>query len=192
VDRRLVQSFSFLGSFLCWHFRRRTHLEGLTAFVDGQGESGDGESGDRRDVPQFLAARVPSLRPDTSGPLDSRGWLSPQGHLGPPRESRFLHCAVAFAPAPVGMTRTFAAGGSSRPPNLIQHALAQDAVGAGLVSLAGLLQPGDYVGIEAHGDGLFHGTIEPSPHGILPRGGREFREPSRAHPANIAHGGQPV
>jgi hypothetical protein len=29
-----------------------------------------------------------------------------------------------------------------RPPNLIQHALSQNAVGTGLVALAGLLQPG--------------------------------------------------
>jgi len=36
VDRRLVQSFSFLGSVWCWHFRRLAHLEGLNTFVDRQ------------------------------------------------------------------------------------------------------------------------------------------------------------
>lgn len=36
MDRRLVPRFYFSGSFLCRHFRRRAHLEGLTAFVDGQ------------------------------------------------------------------------------------------------------------------------------------------------------------
>ena len=35
-DRRLVQSFSFLGSFWCCRFRRQARLEGLAAFVDGQ------------------------------------------------------------------------------------------------------------------------------------------------------------
>ncbi len=41
---------------------------------------------------------------------------------------------------------------ASRPPNLIQHALPQDAVRAGLVALARLLQPGDDVGVETHGE----------------------------------------
>ncbi len=36
VDRRMVQSFSWLGSFLSWHFQRHAHLEGLMALVDGQ------------------------------------------------------------------------------------------------------------------------------------------------------------
>jgi hypothetical protein len=36
VDRRLLQSFSFSGSFLCWHLRSCAHLEGLPTFVDGQ------------------------------------------------------------------------------------------------------------------------------------------------------------
>ena len=55
---------------------------------------------------------------------------------------------------------------ASRPPDFIQHALPQDAVRAGLVSLARLLQPGDNVGIEAHGNGLLYRTIEPAPHRV--------------------------
>ncbi len=36
MDRRCVQSFSFLGSLLYGHSQRGAHLECLAAFVDGQ------------------------------------------------------------------------------------------------------------------------------------------------------------
>jgi hypothetical protein len=36
VNRRFLQDFSFLGSFLCGHLRRSAHLERLSAFVNGQ------------------------------------------------------------------------------------------------------------------------------------------------------------
>jgi hypothetical protein len=52
--------------------------------------------------------------------------------------------------------------------------LSQDAVGAGLISFAALLQPGDYIGVEAHGNGLLEGTIEPASNRIFPGAGRKL------------------
>ena len=47
------------------------------------------------------------------------------------------------------LSRSLRKGTTSRKPTPIQHALSQDAVGAGPVSFAGFLQPGDFVGVEA-------------------------------------------
>jgi hypothetical protein len=57
---------------------------------------------------------------------------------------------------------------------LTQHALAKDIVGAGLVALAGLFEPRYYVGVQAHGDGLFYGAIELAANRIFPCAKREF------------------
>ena len=45
-------------------------------------------------------------------------------------------------------------------PGFVEHALAQNAVGAGLVSLAALLEPSHDLGVEAHGDGFLPRTAK--------------------------------
>jgi hypothetical protein len=51
----------------------------------------------------------------------------------------------------------------SAPFDIVQHCLPQDAIHACLIPFAALLQPGNHIGVQPHGDGLLHGTIEPSP-----------------------------
>ena len=60
--------------------------------------------------------------------------------------------ALALLAGNSGQTRKFGRDGTFpillRPPQFCQHALAQDAVGARLVSLAFFLQPRDHVRIQ--------------------------------------------
>jgi hypothetical protein len=55
-----------------------------------------------------------------------------------------------------------------------QHALTKNVVGASLVAFAGLFKPGDYIGVEAHGDCLFYWPIKFAADGIFPRAQREL------------------
>ena len=57
-----------------------------------------------------------------------------------------------------------------------QHALPQDVVRSGLVTFAPLFQPGDDVGVEAHGDGLLQWPIKPAADCVFPCIGRELRD----------------
>jgi len=41
--------------------------------------------------------------------------------------------------------------------HFVQHALAQDVIGSGLISLAGFLQPSHHIGIQTQGHRLFDG-----------------------------------
>jgi hypothetical protein len=52
--------------------------------------------------------------------------------------------------------------------DFVEHAFTENGVGAGLVAFASLLQPRDDVGVEAHGDGLLHRTVEFAADGIFP------------------------
>ena len=56
----------------------------------------------------------------------------------------------------------------------VKHMPPQNAVGAGLISLAALFEPGDDVGVESHGNGLFQGPIKLAAHSILPCVTRKF------------------
>lgn len=62
----------------------------------------------------------------------------------------------------------------SRSLQVAEHVPAQDLVGSGLVSLAGLLEPGYDIGVEAHRNRQFYRPVESAANGLLPRGGREF------------------
>jgi len=56
----------------------------------------------------------------------------------------------------------------------VEHTLAQDVVGAGLIAFAAFFQPGDHIGVEAHRDSLLQGTIKPAADCVFPCMGREF------------------
>ena len=60
----------------------------------------------------------------------------------------------------------------------VEHALPQDVVRSGLITFAPLFQPGDHVGVEAHGDGLLEWPIESAADCIFPCIGRQLSEVS--------------
>lgn len=64
----------------------------------------------------------------------------------------------------------------SRSLQVAEHVPAQDLVGSGLVSLAGLLEPGYDIGVEAHRNRQFYRPIESAANRLLPRSRWEFRK----------------
>src|SRR5271169_1239864 len=58
---------------------------------------------------------------------------------------------------------------------LVQHALAQDVIRSGLISLAGFLQPIHDIGVQPQGHRLFYGPIKPATNGVFPGRRRKLR-----------------
>jgi len=87
----LVQSFSFLGSFLCWHFQRRVRLEGLAAFVGGQQISGEFARHRQRGAVAMSALQLAGMQRRQLR-IPSRGQLGGRG-----RGAAFCRSPFAYA-----------------------------------------------------------------------------------------------
>src|ERR1019366_6451745 len=82
------------------------------------------------------------------------------------RRFRLRACSESFSPT----------SNCSGALGIGQHCLPQNAVHPRLIAFAPLLQPCDHVGVQSHGNGLLHRTIEPAPNRVFPCVGRKLRD----------------
>src|SRR5438552_16787656 len=79
------------------------------------------------------------------------------------------------APSEGACTVEFIQSLALRPLGLIQHAFSQIAVPPSLISLASLLQPRDYICVEAHGVTVLDCAIDSALDSVFPGSESKFR-----------------